>query len=142
MVFIPAGLKHCPLILKRVDKPIFHFSVVTSGHWDTNSLKETHKPESDYSKYIVTELKAPVFRPEFVEAYKKFATRVLWMDKNVMPGRLPDERFLVLQARPTCASSRTSMKMMKSSGFLAAMRRTRITSMVRWKCGWEMRNSC
>jgi mannose-6-phosphate isomerase-like protein (cupin superfamily) len=86
MVFIPAGLKHCPLILKRVDKPIFHFSVVTSGQWDMKSLKETHKPETDYSKYVITELKAPTFRPEFVEGYKKFAKRVLWMDKNVIPG--------------------------------------------------------
>jgi mannose-6-phosphate isomerase-like protein (cupin superfamily) len=86
MVFIPAGLKHCPLIVKRVDKPLFHYSVVTSGHWDTTSLKETHKPETDYSKYMVTELKAPSFTPEFVETYKKFATRVLWMDNNIIPG--------------------------------------------------------
>jgi quercetin dioxygenase-like cupin family protein len=86
MVFIPAGLKHCPLLVKRLDKPIFHFSVVTSGQWDMESLKETYKPESDYSKYVITELKAPAFRPEFVEAYKKFAKRVLWMDKNVIPG--------------------------------------------------------
>jgi hypothetical protein len=65
---------------------MFHFSVVTSGRWNTNSLKETHKKEADLGKYIVTELKAPAFRPEFVEAYKKFAVRVLWMDKNVLPG--------------------------------------------------------
>ena len=31
MIFIPAGMKHCPLILKRVDRPIFHFSIVPSG---------------------------------------------------------------------------------------------------------------
>jgi len=86
MVFVPAGLKHCPLIIKRVDKPIFHFSVMTTGHWDAESLKETHQPEADYSKYIVTELKAPVFKPGFSETYIKFATRVLWMDKNVCPG--------------------------------------------------------
>ncbi len=86
MVFIPAGLKHCPLLLKRVDKPMFHYSVVTSGQWDMKDLKETHKAEKDYSKYIVTDLKAPTFRPEFIEKYKKFATRVLWMDKNVVPG--------------------------------------------------------
>jgi hypothetical protein len=30
MIFVPAGIKHCPLILKRVDRPIFHFTVVTS----------------------------------------------------------------------------------------------------------------
>lgn len=86
LVFIPAGLKHCPLILKRADRPIFHFSVVTSGYWDMETLKEMHTPESDYSRYVITELKAPTFKPEFIENYKKFAKRVLWMDKNVVPG--------------------------------------------------------
>lgn len=33
MLFIPAGMKHCPLVLKRVDRPIFHFTVVTSGRY-------------------------------------------------------------------------------------------------------------
>jgi hypothetical protein len=86
MVYIPPGLKHCPLLMKRVDQPIFHFSVINAGHWDTETLKETHKSESDYSKYIVTELKTPVFKPEFVAEYKKWATRVLWMDENVCQG--------------------------------------------------------
>jgi hypothetical protein len=26
-VYIPKGLQHCPLIIRRVDRPIFHFSV-------------------------------------------------------------------------------------------------------------------
>ena len=86
MVFIPAGLKHCPLFFKRVDQPIFHFSVVTTGSWSSDTLNETHEAESDYSKYIVTELQTPTFKPEFVEAYKKFAKRVLWMDTNVVTG--------------------------------------------------------
>jgi hypothetical protein len=29
MVFVPKGLRHCPLIIRRVDRPIFHFS---TGH--------------------------------------------------------------------------------------------------------------
>lgn len=33
MIFIPKGMKHCPLVIKRVDKPIFHFSVLTAGHY-------------------------------------------------------------------------------------------------------------
>ena len=33
MIFVPAGVKHCPLILKRVDRPIFHFTVVTSSQY-------------------------------------------------------------------------------------------------------------
>ena len=26
IAFLPAGTKHCPLIIRRVDKPIFHFT--------------------------------------------------------------------------------------------------------------------
>jgi hypothetical protein len=29
MVFIPAGLQHCPLTFHRVDRPIFHFTTGT-----------------------------------------------------------------------------------------------------------------
>jgi hypothetical protein len=42
--------------------------------------------KSKYGKYIVTELKTPEFGPEFVTRYKAFATRILWMDENVVPG--------------------------------------------------------
>jgi mannose-6-phosphate isomerase-like protein (cupin superfamily) len=87
MIFIPGGLKHCPLKLVRCDKPIFHFSVITGGKWGMDKLQETRKPNEDYSRNVVTELKTPAnFKPEFVAEYKTFATRVLWMDKNVVPG--------------------------------------------------------
>lgn len=26
LIFVPKGLKHCPLIIRRVDRPIFHFT--------------------------------------------------------------------------------------------------------------------
>ncbi len=42
MIFIPAGMNHCPLILKRVDRPIFHFSIVPSGLY----VREDDKGES------------------------------------------------------------------------------------------------
>ena len=41
---------------------------------------------SKHAKYIVTDLKAPAFNPEFNERYKTFAKRILWMDDNVVPG--------------------------------------------------------
>jgi hypothetical protein len=31
LVFVPAGMVHCPLVITRVDRPIFHFTTVT-GH--------------------------------------------------------------------------------------------------------------
>jgi hypothetical protein len=30
---------HCPLIIRRVDRPIFHFSVVTGGTYQHNMIK-------------------------------------------------------------------------------------------------------
>jgi len=33
LIFVPAGMKHCPLLIKRVDRPIFHFSTVTKGQY-------------------------------------------------------------------------------------------------------------
>jgi hypothetical protein len=33
MIFVPAGMRHCPLKILRVDRPIFHFSSVTSGQY-------------------------------------------------------------------------------------------------------------
>ncbi len=32
-VYIPKGLKHSPMIIRRVDRPIFHFSAGTSGNY-------------------------------------------------------------------------------------------------------------
>jgi hypothetical protein len=33
LVFIPAGMKHCPLKIRRVDRPIFHFGVMLGGQY-------------------------------------------------------------------------------------------------------------
>lgn len=33
LLFVPARIKHCPLILKRVDRPIFHFTTVPHGRY-------------------------------------------------------------------------------------------------------------
>lgn len=33
MIFIPAGMKHTPMIVRRVDRPILHFSTVASGKY-------------------------------------------------------------------------------------------------------------
>jgi hypothetical protein len=33
MIFVPRRMKHCPLILRRVDRPIFHFTTVNGGQY-------------------------------------------------------------------------------------------------------------
>jgi hypothetical protein len=43
LVFVPAGMKHCPLTFTRVDRPIFHFTTVTSGRYGT--IEEVSRPK-------------------------------------------------------------------------------------------------
>lgn len=33
LVFVPRGLKHCPLVIEKVTSPIVHFSVLTGGQY-------------------------------------------------------------------------------------------------------------
>ena len=38
MIFVPHGLVHNPLRILRVDRPIFHFSVITQTHYETEGM--------------------------------------------------------------------------------------------------------
>ncbi len=33
LVFLPGGMEHCPLYVNRVDRPIFHFSVIMEAQY-------------------------------------------------------------------------------------------------------------
>ncbi|MDD6289742.1 MAG: hypothetical protein PUA57_06085 [Eggerthellales bacterium] len=37
IIFVPAGLPHARISIKRVDRPVFHFSVVTSRSYDNGA---------------------------------------------------------------------------------------------------------
>lgn len=43
LLFVPKGLKHSPMVLRRIDKPIFHFSILRSEVYDKKILKESLK---------------------------------------------------------------------------------------------------
>ena len=45
-----------------------------------------YNTDGEYGKYIVQELKTPNLPPKFVEFYKTYAQRLLWMDGNNVPG--------------------------------------------------------
>ena len=40
LIFIPAGVKHMPLSVERVDRPIFHFSVAMNPEYTSKALDE------------------------------------------------------------------------------------------------------
>ena len=33
LIFVPKGMKHCPIVFRRIDRPIFHFIFVTGGEY-------------------------------------------------------------------------------------------------------------
>jgi hypothetical protein len=33
LIFVPKGMKHCPIVFRRIDRPIFHFLIVTGGEY-------------------------------------------------------------------------------------------------------------
>jgi hypothetical protein len=33
LIYVPGGMKHCPIVFRRVDRPIFHFLMVTGGEY-------------------------------------------------------------------------------------------------------------
>ena len=33
LIFVPKGMKHCPIVFRRIDRPIFHFLFVTGGEY-------------------------------------------------------------------------------------------------------------
>jgi hypothetical protein len=39
LLFAPSGMSHCPLIIHRVNRPIFHFSVVIGGTYRSISIE-------------------------------------------------------------------------------------------------------
>ena len=52
---------------------------------DDRVLRDTE--EGEYSKYVIQTLQCPpTGSEEFQQMYKRFATRILWMDGNVVPG--------------------------------------------------------
>jgi hypothetical protein len=39
MVFVPKGIKHCPMIVRRVDKPMLHFSLGPGAVYEKKEMK-------------------------------------------------------------------------------------------------------
>ena len=41
LVFLPAGMAHCPLYINKVERPIFHFSIVTEAQYTLRHNNES-----------------------------------------------------------------------------------------------------
>lgn len=88
IVYIPAGLKHCPLVTRKIDKPIFHFSLGVSPTYQHKLLSGPGKyAGTDCSKYFVYDDKPDLMLPGYRhEPPREVATRVAYLDGEVLPG--------------------------------------------------------
>ena len=101
ILFVPAGMKHCPLIIHRVDRPIFHFSTVTGHSYIQQNDVKDNFPKTGLGKYVVQTLQEPEQKRIIHNDYIKYATRVLWLDKDVVPGAFHMNTAWFWKAGPT-----------------------------------------
>lgn len=101
LFFIPAGVKHSPLIIHKVDRPVIHFSVVTGSEYIMKESGWKTRPAGGYGPYVVSELKMPPEKKAIEKDYNKYARRILWMDENVAPGAFHMNTAWYLKASPT-----------------------------------------
>jgi hypothetical protein len=86
LFFVPAGVKHSPLLIRRADRPMIHFTVVTSSEYIVKEAGWKAPPPSGYKNNLVQDLRMPPEKKAIEKDYNKYARRILWMDENVVPG--------------------------------------------------------
>ena len=79
MVFIPKGMKHCPMIIRKIEKPIFGYGGVPVSNygrpWEekyqgTSYERKKGSPALKYAKYIVPAMEQPAMPPPNPEYIK------------------------------------------------------------------------
>lgn len=90
LCYIPAGMKHCPLRINRIDRPMFHFTMGPGGEYRGELISQPAEPTpkgADLIRQFVfhdkPNLKLPKFRHEIP---KERAHRVVYLDKETVPG--------------------------------------------------------
>jgi len=88
IVYLPAGMKHSPINMKQLDKPVFHFSMGYTPLYDYSIMNENGKyAGEDMNTYFVFHDKASLKLPEYRnEIPKELTHRVAYLDSEVVPG--------------------------------------------------------
>ena len=102
LVHIPAGMKHCPLTFREVNRPVFFFTLAPVSAYGRTSQSPDQKnkiapvktefvpPEPDtsgtrYGRYIITDVK-PKPRPPRQGPPTAESTRIVSLDGSKSPG--------------------------------------------------------
>ena len=88
LVYIPAGMKHSPLHIRRMDRPIFHFSLGSSQMYEATVIEGPGEYAGrDLGGHLVYRDKPNLELPEYRhDIPKDVAHRVVYLDSEVVPG--------------------------------------------------------
>ncbi|UCG82443.1 MAG: hypothetical protein JSW38_09620 [Dehalococcoidia bacterium] len=88
LIYIPAGMGHCPLQFRRMDRRMFHFSLGSSQVYEATVIEGSGDyAGQDLSKYFVYQDKPNLELPEYRHDIPKEAGyRVVYLDSEVVPG--------------------------------------------------------
>jgi quercetin dioxygenase-like cupin family protein len=88
LVYIPAGMKHSPLHIRRMDRRIFHFSLGSSQAYEATVLDGSGKYAGlELDDHFVFQDKPNLQLPEYRhDIPKDVAHRVVYLDSEVVPG--------------------------------------------------------
>jgi len=90
LVYVPAGMKHCPLKIRRIDKPIFQY-VLGSGlrYEGEESTTLAAPPDYDLGRQFVFHYKKNLVHPEYRGNLADEPGRhehITYLDSEVVPG--------------------------------------------------------
>jgi quercetin dioxygenase-like cupin family protein len=93
LCYIPAGMKHCPLRINRIDRPMFHFTLGPGQAYSGRLMGQESGREatgttgrdliSQFVFHDKPDLKLPEFRHEIP---KDRAHRIVYLDAETVPG--------------------------------------------------------
>ncbi len=90
LVYIPAGMKHCPLKIRRIDKPIFQYVLGSGTRYEgTEKADRTAPAGHDLSRQFVFQYKKNIVHPEYRGNAPDEPGRhmhIAYLDEEVVPG--------------------------------------------------------
>jgi quercetin dioxygenase-like cupin family protein len=88
LVFLPAGVPHCPLNILRAERPIFHYNTGITKTYFANEKDQAVTKKADLdTRHFVTELKSNIAQQSYSPTWTpQEATRLLFLDQEVIPG--------------------------------------------------------
>ena len=89
IIYVPAGVPHCPYIMQDVTKPIIHFSGTPDGHYEQRMPDSTDSPAGSSSgrgdlKELISYRCSPPMPGKDTDP--SILTKIVWLDPSEMPG--------------------------------------------------------